>query len=92
MAALPPAPPDTDRRWVLRVAPDPYVRFDTCDYSLDPDFVGRRIEIRISDRESTFRPALTRPPQVPDVLRGSRRSIWCSCLLRRSLEHAAIAS
>jgi hypothetical protein len=36
---------------VLRVAPDPYVRFDTCDYSLDPDFVRRRLEIRISDRE-----------------------------------------
>jgi DNA replication protein DnaC/transposase len=51
MTALPSAPPDTDRRWVLRVAPDPYVRFDTCDYSLDPDLVGRRIEIRISDRE-----------------------------------------
>src|SRR3954447_19696366 len=29
MTALPAAPPDTDRRWVLRVAPDPYLRFDT---------------------------------------------------------------
>jgi hypothetical protein len=26
--------PDTDRRWVLRVPPDPYLRFDTCDYAL----------------------------------------------------------
>ena len=32
MAPLP-EPPDTDRRWVLRVPPDPYLRFDTCDYS-----------------------------------------------------------
>jgi transposase len=51
MAPLPATAPDTDRRWVLRVAPDPYVRFDTNDYSLDPQLVGRRVEARISDRE-----------------------------------------
>jgi hypothetical protein len=51
MGALPQVAPDTDRRWVLRVSADPYVRFDTCDYSLDPDLVGQRVEIRISDRE-----------------------------------------
>ena len=28
-AALP-EPPDTDRRWVLRVSADPYLRFNTC--------------------------------------------------------------
>jgi hypothetical protein len=36
---------------VLRVAPDPYLRFDTCDYSLDPRLVGRRVEARITGRE-----------------------------------------
>ena len=51
MVALPDLTPDTDRRWVLRVAPDPYVRFDSCDYSLAPDLVGRRVEIRITDTE-----------------------------------------
>jgi transposase len=51
MAPLPQAPPDTDRCWVLRVPPDPYLRFDTCDYSLDPGLVGRRVEARVSDRE-----------------------------------------
>jgi transposase len=51
MARLPPVAPDVDRRWVLRVPPDPYLRFDTCDYSLDPAFVGRRVEARISERE-----------------------------------------
>jgi transposase len=51
MAPLPAAAPDTDRRWVLRVAPDPYMRFDTCDYSLEPRLVGRRVEARITDRE-----------------------------------------
>ena len=51
MAVLPAGPPDTDRRWVLRVPPDPYLRFDTCDYSLHPAFVGRRVEARVTDRE-----------------------------------------
>lgn len=47
-----PAPlPDLDRRSVLRVPPQPYARFDTSDYSLDPGFVGRRVELRISPRE-----------------------------------------
>lgn len=50
MASLP-AAPDTDRRWVIRVPPDPYVRFDACDYSLDPGLVGRRVEIRVGERE-----------------------------------------
>ena len=51
MAALPASLPDTDRRWVLRVPPDPYLRFDTCDYSLDSEFVGRRVEARVTDHE-----------------------------------------
>jgi hypothetical protein len=51
MAPLPARLPDTDRRWVLRVPPDPYLRFDTCDYSLDPRLVGRRVEARVTDRE-----------------------------------------
>jgi transposase len=51
MAPLPATAPDTDRRWVLRVPPDPYLRFDTCDYSLDPRLVGRRVEARVTERE-----------------------------------------
>ena len=51
MAPLPATAPDTDRRWVLRVPPDPYLRFDTCDYSLDPTLVGRRVEVRVTDGE-----------------------------------------
>jgi transposase len=53
MAPLPAALPDTDRRFVTRVAPDPYLRFDTNDYSLDPRLVGRRVEVRVSQRELT---------------------------------------
>jgi hypothetical protein len=39
------------RRWVLRVPPDPYLRFDTNDYSLNPELVGRRVEVRVDQRE-----------------------------------------
>ncbi len=53
MRPLPAREPDVDRRWILRVAPDPHVRFDTNDYSLDPHLVGRRVEVRASHREIT---------------------------------------
>jgi transposase len=48
MAPLPIIEPDHDRRGVERVGQDPYLRFDTCDYSLDPRLVGQRVETRIS--------------------------------------------
>jgi hypothetical protein len=51
MRALPAALPDVDRRWVVRVPPQPYLRVDTNDYSLDPGLVGRRVELRVSQRE-----------------------------------------
>ena len=51
MRPLPDRAPDVNRRWVVRVPPDPHVRFDTVDYSLDPNLVGRRVEVRVSQRE-----------------------------------------
>jgi transposase len=51
MRPLPHHEPDVDRRWVTRVPPDPMLRFDTNDYSLDPRLAGRRVEARISQRE-----------------------------------------
>ena len=33
MARLPERAPDSDRRSVIRVPADPYVRIDTCDYA-----------------------------------------------------------
>jgi hypothetical protein len=50
---LPERAPDTARRWVLRVPPDPHVRVDTNDYSLDPALVGRRVEIRVDEHHVT---------------------------------------
>jgi hypothetical protein len=38
---------------VIRVPADPHLRFDTNDYSLDPNLVGRRVEVRVSQRQVT---------------------------------------
>ena len=53
MAPLPACELDLDERLVVRVPADPHVRVDTNDYSLDPAMVGRRVEVRISQREIT---------------------------------------
>jgi Mu transposase-like protein len=51
MRPLPARLPDVDRRFVTRVAQQPYVRIDRNDYSVDPLFAGRRVEIRVSQTE-----------------------------------------
>jgi hypothetical protein len=38
---------------VARVAQQPLIRVDRNDYSVDPMFAGRRIEVRVSQREIT---------------------------------------
>jgi hypothetical protein len=53
MRPLPKLLPDTDRRFVTRVAQQPYLRFDTNDYSLDPRLAGRRVDARVSQTELT---------------------------------------
>jgi hypothetical protein len=53
MRPLPERMPETDRRFVVRVAQQPYLRWDTNDYSLDPRLAGRRVEVRVSQREIT---------------------------------------
>jgi hypothetical protein len=51
MRPLPARMPDTERRFTVRVPPQPYLRFDRNDYSLDPRLVGRRVEVRASQSE-----------------------------------------
>jgi transposase len=51
MRPLPGRLPPTARRWVTRVPAQPFVRLDRNDYSLDPRFAGRRVELRASQRE-----------------------------------------
>jgi transposase len=51
MRPLPERLPATARRWVTRVPAQPFFRFDRNDYSLDPRFAGRRVEIRAGQGE-----------------------------------------
>jgi hypothetical protein len=39
--------PDPARRFSVRLPRDHYVRVDTCDYSVNPRFIGRRVDIRV---------------------------------------------
>ena len=50
MRPLPEPLPNSDRRFTVRVPPQPYVRVDTNDYSLDPRLAGRRVEVTVSQR------------------------------------------
>jgi transposase len=47
MSAFPPVLPDPALRLATRLPRDHYVRVDTNDYSVNPRFVGRRIEVRV---------------------------------------------
>ena len=51
MRSVPARMPDSDRRFVMRVPAQPYLRCDRNDYSLDPRLVGRRVELRVSQAE-----------------------------------------
>ena len=73
MRPLPAAMPDVDRRWVIRVPPQPYLRFDRNDYSLDPRLVGRRVEVRASQSEITAVCARHRRARLPPSARLRRR-------------------
>jgi transposase len=53
MRPLPARLPDVDRRQVIRVPAQPFIRVDRNDYSIDPAFAGRRVEVRASQTEIT---------------------------------------
>jgi len=53
MRSLPTRMPDLDRRQVIRVAAQPFVRVDRNDYSINPAFAGRRVEVKVSQSEIT---------------------------------------
>ena len=53
MRPLPGVMPGVDRRFVTRVAQQPYVRVDRNDYSIDPAVAGRRVEVRVSQEHIT---------------------------------------
>jgi transposase len=47
MMDFPPVLPDPALRLSTRVARDHHVRIDTCDYSVHPTAIGRRVEVRV---------------------------------------------
>lgn len=47
MLSLPPVLPDPALRFATRIARDHHVRIDTCDYSVHPKAIGRRVEVRV---------------------------------------------
>ncbi|MEZ5219793.1 MAG: IS21 family transposase [Ilumatobacteraceae bacterium] len=51
MLPFPPVLPDPSQRFSLRLPRDHYVRVDTCDYSVNPRFVGRRVNVQITLNE-----------------------------------------
>jgi transposase len=53
MVALPPVAPVLGWRHSVRLPRDHYVRVDTCDYSVDPAAIGRRIEVHAGLTEVT---------------------------------------
>ena len=53
MRQLPVWMPDVDQRFVTRVPAQPYVQVDRNDYSIDPAFAGRRVEVRVSQEQIT---------------------------------------
>lgn len=48
MLALPPVAPEVAMRFSTRVPRDHYIRVETNDYSVNPRFVGRRVEVSVS--------------------------------------------
>jgi transposase len=53
MRPLPDPMPGCDRRMVVRVPQQPFLRIDRNDYSIDPAFAGRRVEVCVSQTEIT---------------------------------------
>jgi transposase len=47
MMGFPPVLPDPTLRFSTRIARDHHVRVDTCDYSVHPRAIGRRVEVRV---------------------------------------------
>jgi len=51
MMAFPPVLPDPARRFSIRLPRDHYVRVESNDYSVDPRYVGRRVEVAVTLEE-----------------------------------------
>jgi transposase len=54
MMPLPPLLPDVTWRFATRVPRDHHVRVGTCDYSVPPRSIGRRVEVRVDLEDVTI--------------------------------------
>jgi hypothetical protein len=81
MRPLPTAMPDCDHRFVVRVPQQPYLRVDRNDYSIDPVFAGRRVEVRISQTEVV---AVVLGTSELACWRWRSSSVWCAGSVRVS--------
>lgn len=84
MLRLPPVLPDPSYRTFTRIGRDHYIRFGTCDYSVHPKAIGRRVEImvdldlvrvRCGDEEVARHPRSLVPHRtITDPVHGRARS------------------
>ena len=78
MMDLPPVLPDPSSRFATRIARDHHVRVGTCDYSVHPKAIGRRVEVRV-DLDSVVvrlgRDEVARHRRSLDPSRPSTRAI-----------------
>jgi hypothetical protein len=86
MRPLPARMPDPDRRFVVRVPAQPYLRVDTNDYSLDPRLAGRRVEARVSQSEITARALDTGEPACRHRRRFARHLTFTDPAHQRELD------
>lgn len=83
MTALPPTPPTTGFTQQVRLGRDYYVRVDTNDYSVDPRFIGRLVQVTAT---------LGRVVIVCDgEVAADHRRCWAKAQVITDAEHVATA-
>jgi hypothetical protein len=82
MLPLPPIPPHLGRRNKIRLGRDYYVRLDTNDYSVDPQMIGRMVDVAVGPGRSAGRQKSRRKRVPHRELRRApdRRFRWSEAL------------
>ena len=83
MTALPPMAPSIGLRTRVRLARDYYVRVDSVDYSVDPRFIGRFIDVHATD--------LTVTMTCNGVPAGAHPRCWAKRITIIDPAHVAVA-
>ena len=83
MSVLPPMAPSTGLRTRIRLARDYYVRVDSVDYSVDPRFIGRFIDVHASDATVTM--------TCNGALVGAHQRCWAKRVTVTDPAHVSVA-